>query len=97
MAVMKKVNKIKPYQQQEKKAAAIEEPAVMYAPLNFVKVPAVAEFTYKRFQKIADKVPFTLKEWADILHLSERTLQRYAKTIPLLKVFMLTEFYTLSN
>lgn len=39
----------------------------------------VKEFTYKEFKKIADKVPFTQKDWSDILHISERTLQRYAK------------------
>jgi AraC-like DNA-binding protein len=79
MTGMKKMNKPKTYHQTEKKSAIVEEPVAMYAPVNFVKVPAIAEFTYKRFQKIADKVPFTLKEWADMLHLSERTLQRYAK------------------
>jgi putative toxin-antitoxin system antitoxin component (TIGR02293 family) len=40
---------------------------------------SVKDFNYKEFKKIADKVPFTQKEWADILHISERTLQRYAK------------------
>lgn len=49
-----------------------EEPAASY-------LPAVAEFTYRKFKKIADLVPFTQAEWAGILHLSERTLQRYAK------------------
>ena len=39
----------------------------------------VKDFTYQEFKKIADKVPFTQAEWADILHISERTLQRYAK------------------
>lgn len=37
------------------------------------------EFNYKEFAKIAGKIPFTRREWADILHISERTLQRYAK------------------
>jgi putative toxin-antitoxin system antitoxin component (TIGR02293 family) len=41
--------------------------------------PAVKDFTYNEFKKIADKVPFTQAEWAAILHISERTLQRYAK------------------
>src|ERR1035437_481416 len=41
--------------------------------------PIVKDFNYKEFKKIADKVPFTLQEWSDILHISERTLQRYAK------------------
>ena len=39
----------------------------------------VKDFNYKEFKKIADKVPFTLQEWSQILHISERTLQRYAK------------------
>ncbi len=41
--------------------------------------PEVKDFTYKHFKRIADKAPFTLNEWAEILHLSERTLHRYAK------------------
>lgn len=40
----------------------------------------VADFTFKKFKKVADLVPFTQAEWASILHLSERTLQRYAKS-----------------
>jgi uncharacterized protein (DUF2384 family) len=40
--------------------------------------PGVDEFTFNKFQRIADKIPFTQREWAQILHLSERTLQRYA-------------------
>lgn len=44
------------------------------------KLPiALADFTYSRFKKVAVKVPFTQSDWANILHLSERTLQRYAK------------------
>lgn len=55
-----------------------EEPITPY--YRSVKViPAVKDFTYNDFKKIADKVPFTQAEWAAILHVSERTLQRYAK------------------
>jgi putative toxin-antitoxin system antitoxin component (TIGR02293 family) len=36
------------------------------------------DFSFTEFKKIADKSPFTLSEWAGILHISERTLQRYA-------------------
>ena len=43
------------------------------------KTPGLKEFVYSEFKKIADKAPFTLSEWASILHISERTLQRYAK------------------
>lgn len=42
-------------------------------------LPQIKEFTYNEFKKIADKSPFTQAEWASILHVSERTLQRYAK------------------
>ncbi|MBG9376938.1 hypothetical protein I5907_11895 [Panacibacter sp. DH6] len=43
------------------------------------RLPEVADFPYRKFEKIAALVPFTQKDWAGILHLSERTLQRYAK------------------
>lgn len=43
------------------------------------RLPAVTDFPFRKFRKIAEKVPFTQKDWANILHLSERTLQRYAK------------------
>ncbi|MDE3145271.1 MAG: hypothetical protein KGL19_14030 [Bacteroidota bacterium] len=56
----------------------VQEPAVLYAPSVKI-IPSVTDFSFKKFQKIADKVPFTQKEWANILHLSERTLQRYSK------------------
>ena len=54
-----------------------EEPSPVYPtskPLLLLK-----EFTYTEFKKIADKTPFTQAEWASMLHISERTLQRYAK------------------
>ncbi|MBP6989024.1 MAG: DUF2384 domain-containing protein, partial [Ferruginibacter sp.] len=38
------------------------------------------DFTFTGFKKIADKSPFSQSEWAIFLHLSERTLQRYAKS-----------------
>jgi uncharacterized protein (DUF2384 family) len=42
-------------------------------------LPTLKDFTYLEFKKIADKAPFSLAEWSSILHVSERTLQRYAK------------------
>jgi putative toxin-antitoxin system antitoxin component (TIGR02293 family) len=69
--------KIKPYAQGSKVSKA-EEPEAIYN--RTVKIiPSVKDFTYNEFKKIADKVPFTQAEWASILHVSERTLQRYAK------------------
>ncbi|MEN9685282.1 MAG: hypothetical protein RLZZ28_1068 [Bacteroidota bacterium] len=73
---------------------AVMAKAVKYAPVKNIlpkvaevllpyptekKGVTVAEMSYKKLKKIADKVPFTQTEWAHILHLSERTLQRYAK------------------
>ena len=37
------------------------------------------KINYDDFKKVADKIPFTQAEWSSILHISERTLQRYAK------------------
>ncbi len=54
-----------------------EEPAASYRTVK--ALPQVKDFTYSEFKKIADKTPFTQAEWAAILHISERTLQRYAK------------------
>lgn len=69
--------KIQRYTHQKGKAPRVEESALAYQP---VKKPAlVADYTYKKLKKITDLVPFTQAEWANMLHLSERTLQRYAK------------------
>lgn len=54
-----------------------EEPAAFLRPAK--SIPATKDFTYAEFKKIAAKAPFTQSEWASILHVSERTLQRYAK------------------
>ncbi len=56
----------------------VNEPYPLY--FKTIKViPSLKDFTYTEFKKIADKVPFTQAEWAALLHISERTLQRYAK------------------
>ena len=73
---MKRVKKnLSPKKEQE--ASKVEEPAVLYGRLR--TIPVLKDLTYNDFKKVADKVPFTLSEWSDILHISERTLQRYAK------------------
>ena len=41
--------------------------------------PTVKAYNFDTFNKMAANTPFTMAEWAAILHLSERTLQRYAK------------------
>lgn len=50
-----------------------------YRSVKAIPQVKVKDFTYNEFKKIADKTPFTQAEWASILHVSERTLQRYAK------------------
>jgi putative toxin-antitoxin system antitoxin component (TIGR02293 family) len=61
-----------------KSVGKINEPVALY---RSIKVLHVADdFPYRKFEKISKLIPFTQKEWATILHLSEKTLQRYAKT-----------------
>jgi hypothetical protein len=64
-------------------ASLANEPFVNFiaaTPLFTNKKPvAVKSFTYKHFKKIADKIDFSLQDWAALLFISERTLQRYAK------------------
>ncbi len=57
-----------------------EEPTPVYRSIKTIPKVKLKDFTYNEFKKIADKTPFTQAEWASLLHLSERTLQRYAKT-----------------
>ena len=35
--------------------------------------------SYSHFKQLSVKTPFTIKEWSKILHISERTFQRYKK------------------
>jgi len=57
----------------------------------------VKGFDYKEFKKIADKVSFTQKEWSDILHISERTLQRYAKDNGVFNFSVVDRIYKLTK
>lgn len=77
MTVMAKQVKQRKYNSDSSKIIKVEEPMPQYRSIK--RLPVVADFSYKKFEKIAALVPFTQKEWANILHLSERTLQRYAK------------------
>lgn len=65
----------KTYKKTNIKSLKIEEPLAFY---GLQKHLQVKDITFKDFKKIADKVDFTQKEWSEILHISERTLQRYA-------------------
>ena len=70
------MKKNKKYNEEEEKPMMTEEPRAIYELKK--NVPSLKNFTFNDFKKIADKVDFTQKEWSDILHISERTLQRYA-------------------
>jgi len=50
------------------------EPAAMY-----VSSPNVSSFAVPKFEALNKKLSFTQQEWADMLHISDRTLQRYLK------------------
>ena len=77
MTVMKrKVNTPKNEFYKNVKGSKVEEPETAY---NIKQIRLAKEFTFSEFKKIADKVEITQKEWSDILHISERTLQRYSK------------------
>jgi putative toxin-antitoxin system antitoxin component (TIGR02293 family) len=75
----KKVTENKPIKYVDTdKLPIVEEPAASYM-RSFVAFPSSHKFTYQEFKTIADSTPFTMAEWAQMLHVSERTLQRYAK------------------
>jgi putative toxin-antitoxin system antitoxin component (TIGR02293 family) len=74
---MAKASKPRKYRENNK-VSKVKEPLVIpYIPAK--RLVTVADFPYSKFARIAAKVPFTQKEWANILHLSEKTLQRYSK------------------
>lgn len=58
------------------KSKSLAEPEVVYGFQAQFKINK--ELNFNDFQKIASKVDFTQREWSEILHISERTLQRYA-------------------
>lgn len=69
--------KSKKYKNASIEPRKVEEPEVAYGlPKQF---NLTKDFTFNNFKKVASKTDFTQKEWSDILHISERTLQRYSK------------------
>lgn len=73
MAVMKN----KTYRNTESNPSTVKEAALAYNASTLFVVKK--NLNFNDFKKIASKTNFTQKEWSDILHISERTLQRYAK------------------
>lgn len=69
---------IKSYIPNAENTGKVEEPPVFYNMLSSHNRLMVKDFSYARFKKIYDMAPFSFKDWAGFLHLSERTLLRYA-------------------
>lgn len=62
----------------------LSEPRVSYSSIDDKNVLSLIEMVRKGiefsiFAGFANKSPFSLNEWSDFLHLSERTMQRYKK------------------
>lgn len=66
----------KEYKIEESGPSKVEEATPGYIVQK--RTPTIKDFTFNDFKRISAKVDFTQKEWSDILHISERTLQRYA-------------------
>lgn len=63
----------------------VEEPLAVYytaqeSPNLFTLIQKIKNgLSFNVFLKLVDKSPFPISEWANFLHLSERTMQRYKK------------------
>lgn len=62
----------------------LKEQLITYATLDdknaYSLINAIKEgIRFSFFEKLAKNIPFTLREWASYLHLSERSLQRFKK------------------
>jgi putative toxin-antitoxin system antitoxin component (TIGR02293 family) len=69
--------KSKKYKNSDIESQSLAEPDAVYELQKPSKI--INDLNFNDFQKISAKVDLTQKEWAEILHLSERTLQRYAR------------------
>ena len=77
----------------EGKALAIaSEPEVMY-----LTKEKLSTFSIENFQKLSQKLLFTQIEWAEILHISDRTLQRYLKENKPFEGLFAEHLYQLDN
>lgn len=60
----------------------IFDPMVAYGTADDINTMSLIKMVrdgigFAAFEKFADKSPFSLQEWSEYLHLSERTMQRY--------------------
>lgn len=68
----------------EKEVLKFLEPEVSYATTQSSSVFSILEFIkkgikYNQFLKYTQQTPFSISDWSEFLHLSERTLHRYQK------------------
>jgi putative toxin-antitoxin system antitoxin component (TIGR02293 family) len=86
---MKTINYRKPESTPLQVAA---EPAVLY-----LTKQKAATFAIEDFNTLSEKLPFTQAEWAAILHISDRTLQRYLKEMKPFEGLYAEHLYQLEN
>lgn len=74
---------MKPYKPSKSQPLSIfEEPMVAYSSLDDSQALDLINIIrkglqYKRFEQLYNQFAFSLSDWSSILHLSERTMQRY--------------------
>ncbi len=76
------MKKPKPYKEEEPTYSLVNEPAVAYGSLDDVQALDLIQMIrkglhYKKFHSLFQEAAFTINEWSKILHISERTMQRY--------------------
>ena len=77
---------MKNYPINNEKTTQVNESVALYATRNFddsgiFRMMEVVKqgITFKSFEGITKKFPFTMQHWADFLHISGKTLSRYQK------------------
>ncbi len=77
---------MKKYKTSESSKNIVQEPAIAYGYQNFDDIGifnlidiAQKGISFKLFDGLSKKFPFTMQDWADFLHISGKTLSRYQK------------------
>lgn len=77
---------MKKYKTSETSSSSVQEPSTSYSYQNFDDVGifslidiAQKGISFKIFDGLSKKFPFSMQDWADFLHISGKTLSRYQK------------------
>ena len=77
---------MKKYKTSETSSSSVQEPSTSYGYQNFDDVGifslidiAQKGISFKFFDGLSKKFPFSMQDWADFLHISGKTLSRYQK------------------